>query len=249
VIPFSYDAFCIQADMTVAYNYPDGIINLDGFTDVALTLCEDGSYCCGNLNYQCCLQNQGNWIKDLVVYPHDQNPFSTATPSSSSSTTSTSATQSSTSSTSHSSGSATNLLTTSASNASAVQTSTISGSVVTLYAPPTQSSSDLPSRDKITFAIGLGTGLGGGTLIAILLGVIAFLCVRKRRRALRNGGRYHKGEEDSIYAREASPIATNVELADKHDPLPFTPRELDSPETAYPNDNKKYSPHIQEMAG
>lgn len=56
--------------------FPGGIMHMAA-GDARMTVCIDGSYCCGYLNNECCSQNLGFWVDNYQVFPHDQNPFAT----------------------------------------------------------------------------------------------------------------------------------------------------------------------------
>jgi len=58
--------------------------------DVMITLCGDGSYCCGQNNTACCQGDQGVWISAGKVYPYTSYPFTSSTTSTSSASSSTS---------------------------------------------------------------------------------------------------------------------------------------------------------------
>jgi Mid2 like cell wall stress sensor len=47
-------------------------------TDIPITLCGDGSYCCEFGNTACCNNFQGFWISKGVVYPYISSPFTAA---------------------------------------------------------------------------------------------------------------------------------------------------------------------------
>ena|ERR1700760_4800173 len=68
----------------VALNINGGQTNMTA-DDTAITICPDSSYCCGFNNTACCIQQSGYWIKDGKVFPYNQNPFSTSSPTSPSS--------------------------------------------------------------------------------------------------------------------------------------------------------------------
>ena len=53
-------------------------------TDVQMTLCADGSYCCGRNNTNCCTAQTGYWIKGTKVFDYADYPFTSSGSSSSS---------------------------------------------------------------------------------------------------------------------------------------------------------------------
>ena len=55
-------------------------------SDVRMTLCGDGSYCCGESNSSCCQVGGGFWVSDNTVYPYTSSPFTSSSASSSSAT-------------------------------------------------------------------------------------------------------------------------------------------------------------------
>jgi hypothetical protein len=60
--------------ISVAINNVGEQVNLTT-DDINITLCPDGSYCCGFNNTACCSQFSGYWIKDGKVYQYGQNPY------------------------------------------------------------------------------------------------------------------------------------------------------------------------------
>lgn len=55
---------------------------MDSFKyDVAITVCSDGSYCCGYQNYDCCDNEQGYRIVNGIVTPDGSNGTSSSAPS------------------------------------------------------------------------------------------------------------------------------------------------------------------------
>jgi hypothetical protein len=47
-------------------------------TDIIITLCGDGSYCCGQANSTCCAIDQGFWIDQGKVFGYTSSPFTSA---------------------------------------------------------------------------------------------------------------------------------------------------------------------------
>src|ERR1700761_9470149 len=72
----------------VAVNNIGGQVNMTA-DDTVITVCPDGSYCCGFNNTACCLQQAGYWIKGGKVYSYDQYPFSSSSSNTVSDSTST----------------------------------------------------------------------------------------------------------------------------------------------------------------
>jgi hypothetical protein len=253
---------CISGTVTDSNNNPYDLST----TTTPLTVCPDGSYCCGAQNLDCCNQNQGYWVQDLVVYPHSQNPFSTTTSARSSAATSvassTASTSTSTSTSSSSTESSTSSLTSSVPSAIAIQTSTVSGSIVTYYTLPTSQSdsskSNSPDSSK-TLAIGLGVGIGGALLVLGIVGVLAYIYVNRLRREQQSNRldshahfqfpQHAISEEDitsSSSQKDVHSVAENVELGETI----RSPRELWAPDVYYNRDVKQRgSMHFQEMAG
>lgn len=58
-------------------------------SDIGITTCGDGSYCCGFNNTNCCNSLQGFWISMGQVYPYTASPFTAVSTSASQPTTST----------------------------------------------------------------------------------------------------------------------------------------------------------------
>jgi hypothetical protein len=54
--------------------------------DIPISVCGDGSYCCGVNNTNCCLGNQGFWVSNDKVYPYGSSPFTSSFVSSSTAT-------------------------------------------------------------------------------------------------------------------------------------------------------------------
>src|ERR1700722_13930518 len=46
---------------------------------VLITLCRDGSYCCGYNNTACCATGGGYWVSNGKVYPYNSPPLTSAT--------------------------------------------------------------------------------------------------------------------------------------------------------------------------
>jgi hypothetical protein len=238
-------------------NHTNKQIDLSTIT-VLLTVCPDNSYCCGPLNTDCCNQNQGYWVKDLVVYPHSLNPFIITTGSSSATGSSVSSTSSTTTSGSSSSSTlstnfVTSTLESSVSSAIAFQTATLSGSVVTYYSLPTsQADNSHSSSPTKVLTVGLGAGLGGLALVGVA--AFSFLCLRRRRDQHNNGWSqvgmpYLEGTRlgDVIlphYEKTVISVAENVELGD------VPARELAAPDAYYNyalDRKQRHSVRIQEM--
>ena len=55
---------------------PYGTLNMTQ-SDVVITPCGDGSYCCGQNNTSCCNNEEGYWIINSEVYAYNQKPSST----------------------------------------------------------------------------------------------------------------------------------------------------------------------------
>jgi hypothetical protein len=47
--------------------------------DILITLCGDGSYCCGYNNTACCATGGGYWVSNGKVYPYSSSTFTSAT--------------------------------------------------------------------------------------------------------------------------------------------------------------------------
>jgi hypothetical protein len=52
-------------------------------TDLIITVCGDGSYCCGEDNVDCCDHGAGFWVSNHKVYPYTSSPFTSLLASSS----------------------------------------------------------------------------------------------------------------------------------------------------------------------
>jgi hypothetical protein len=181
------------------------MVNLSQLSDVPLTRCTDGSYCCGTDNVNCCGSNLGSWLKDDIVYPHNLNPFLTTTSTTmSTSASSTSSTQTSSTKTSSPTNSQSAVtqssfstaITSSGASLIAIETSIISGSLVTLYAAaPTTSTPANNSGDHETniLAIELGAGLGGILIIGIIIAFV-ILCHRRPTSRMSNWLTYAKAK-------------------------------------------------------
>jgi hypothetical protein len=94
--------------ISVAVNYDGKQIN-STTDDVNITLCPDGSYCCGFNSTACCSQYSGYWIKDGKVYQHDQNPYTASSSTGSFTSSTTTPSLSPTSKSNGSGGNATNV--------------------------------------------------------------------------------------------------------------------------------------------
>jgi hypothetical protein len=224
---------------------PDTGHNVDAHTsDVSLTLCSDGSYCCGALNNDCCLSKQGFWVDNFQVYPYVKSPFTTSTsnqPMVSQST----ALQSSAA-----------LIISSNSMATAVQTSTLGGSLITIFAM-TAASSSAPTSANVPhksndLAIGLGAGLGAALLI--LVGITCFAIIKRRQRRHRNQLALPVSGYQSQDALSADNNATKSrDIIAPHYELPNThqcasPKELHAPDLSYSQDTKeRLNLQFQEM--
>jgi hypothetical protein len=66
-------------------NTTSGEVNLTT-ADVIITVCGDGSYCCGQNNETCCQEGGGFWVSDNTVYPYSSSPFTSSSTSSSTAT-------------------------------------------------------------------------------------------------------------------------------------------------------------------
>ncbi|KAF2673290.1 hypothetical protein BT63DRAFT_421454 [Microthyrium microscopicum] len=75
------DPHCLQLCSSGILNQPDGTQTDLSTTDTLVTLCTDGSYCCGYNTTSCCDNQQGYWVKDGTVYPYSQSPYVGAVPS------------------------------------------------------------------------------------------------------------------------------------------------------------------------
>jgi len=122
-------------------------------TDIKISPCGDGSFCCGPDATACCMDGKGYWIVNGKVYGYNDRP--TATPSASSSSTSGSKSPASTSKGSTPASSANN-------NPDAP-----------IGTPAASSSSN-----KIALGVGLGIGV---PVVLLLTGILACLWRRKSR--------------------------------------------------------------------
>jgi hypothetical protein len=108
--------------------------------DAIITLCGDGSYCCGSMNGQanstCCSIGQRFWIDQGKVYPYTLSSFTNAPPA-----------------------------TTAASNCPSTVPTTASSQSQGQACSPVGSSSD----SKLVLGVGLAVGLGIGIPFLILL--------------------------------------------------------------------------------
>jgi len=154
------DPACLQLCTTGLLGAGDGTESVPAGTanltqsDVIVTTCGDGSYCCGLNNSTCCSSGSGYWIVDGKVYTHDSKPASSSATFSSLITSSTS-----TSSTS------------------------INPTTSTSSSPNINTSTPFPTSAPKKFnKAALGAGIGAGIPLLILVAVLVALLVRRRRR-------------------------------------------------------------------
>jgi hypothetical protein len=182
-------------------------------SDINVSVCVDGSYCCGNNNTACCDRQQGYWLINGKVFAYKDAPFLGSAASSSSVSASPSATSSS--------GSAAT---------SSASSTTGSGSTAGANIKAATSSKDSAKT------VGLGVGLGLGIPLIMLAGVTFWILSSRRRKAAQTPiGAYPSYYGEHMDAKMYPQGPPPVEIG------PGPPKELESAVMSVPDSPKTNS--------
>ncbi|KAF2429283.1 hypothetical protein EJ08DRAFT_735054 [Tothia fuscella] len=172
---------CVDLCVTGNYTNIDGSSVAANTADIPLTMCSDGSICCGMRNTNCCANKEGYWLVKGQVYAYNSKPgtqTNTAAAASSSTT-----------------GSSRGTSTSDSTESKTTPSASFSGTVLSTTPIISASSADPNKPVDLASKIGLGVGLGVGITLILLVGVCLLLLLKRRRATVSTSGGGHDEAE------------------------------------------------------